>query len=43
MYDYEIPGWYVNAVVQGKLTDKGMIKVTEYEAILDRDGLVNAD
>jgi len=29
IYDYHLPGWYVNAVVQGKLTDNGRLMISK--------------
>lgn len=36
VYDYERTGWYVNAVIKGEITDKGQLKINDYETILDR-------
>lgn len=33
VYDYHLPGWYVNALVLGKLTEAGQRKIREYDEI----------
>ena len=33
VFDFSLPGWYINALVLGKLTDEGQRNIYEYKLI----------